>query len=105
MLTDFNETLCLEKENGIFDIEILNNNATLILDTKYKKADIAKLAADQKIPPSQCHDLHNALSKYNTSLIGHWTSIHTKWSMLTYFLACKWFTTMYTCSLEFMRPH
>ncbi len=88
MFIDLNNELHLNKEDNMFDQEILDNYATQILDTKYKKVDTNKVAANQKNSM-----LTNATS-YNTSwsrtknyLMGLLLCIPTKKFTFTYYQA------------------
>ncbi len=48
MFIDLKLTLCQNKENKMFDQEILHNYAGQILGAKYKQVDTNKVAAEQK---------------------------------------------------------
>ncbi len=64
MLIDLNNELCLNKEDNMFDQEILDIYAIRILDAKYKQVNTNKVAADQKqLNVYHCHKLHYLLAK------------------------------------------
>ncbi len=46
MLIDPNDELCLTKENGMFDQEIVDNYAARILDAKYEQVDTNRVVAN-----------------------------------------------------------
>ncbi len=48
ILINLNDKLCLNKEDDMFDQEILNNYVAQILDAKYEQVNIDKITANQK---------------------------------------------------------
>ncbi len=63
MLIDLNNELCLNKEDDMFDQEILDNYAARILDAKYKQVNTNKVAANQKqLNVNQRHKLQHLLA-------------------------------------------
>ncbi len=48
MPIDLNDELCLNKEDNMFDQEILNNYSARILDAKYEQVNTDKVTANQK---------------------------------------------------------
>ncbi len=48
MLDDFNDQLCQDTEEEIFELNLLDNYSARILDIKYEQVDINTVSADQK---------------------------------------------------------
>ncbi len=70
MLIDLNDEFCLNKEDDMFDREILDNYAARILDAKYEQVDTNKVAADQKhLNVNQRHQLQHLLAKTKNYLM------------------------------------
>ncbi len=106
MLIDLNNELCLNKEDNMFDQEILNNYAAIILDAKYEQVNSNKVAANQKqLNVNQCHQLQNLLAKGKKYLMDLLACIPTKRSTLTYYQAQNQCTTELFWFLEFMNKH
>ncbi len=64
MFINLSNELCFNKEDDMFDQEILNNYATQILDAKYKQVDTNRVAANQKhLNVNQHHELQHLLAK------------------------------------------
>ncbi len=96
MSIDLNDELCLAKEDGIFDQEILDNYAAQIHNAKYEQVDTNKVAVAQKqLNINQCHELQYLLAN-NKKIMDLLVSISTTRSLLTYCLVQKWYTT--TCN-------
>ncbi len=64
MFIDLNNELCFNKEDDVFNQEILNNYAARILDAKYEQVETNRVAANQKhLNVNQRHKLQHLLAK------------------------------------------
>ncbi len=64
MFIDLNNELHLNKEDNMFDQEILDNCAAWILNAKYEQVDTNRVAADQKqLIINQCNKLQHLLAR------------------------------------------
>ncbi len=64
IFVNLNNELCLNKEDNMFDQELLDNNDTQILDAKYEQVDNNRVAANQKhLHINRHHELQHLFAK------------------------------------------
>ncbi len=88
MLIDLIDELFLNKEDNMFDWEILDNYAAQILNAKYEQVDTNKVGADQKqLNNNQCHNLQHLLAENKKLFDGYLGVYPHQRSTLIYYQA------------------